>query len=449
LEGQRLTDDTSGRRDGDNRVLMIAYHFPPFRGSSGLQRTLSFCRHLPEHGWRPIVLTVHPRAYWAIRSDQLSDIPAQIPVVRAFALDSSRHLSVHGVYPRLLALPDQWMTWWFGGVPAGLRLIRRYRPKLIWSTHPIATAHLIGSSLHRLTGVPWIADFRDPMIEHDQKTGYMFPEDALQRRAYLAIERQVAKRAVRATFCTQGALELTRRRHPGLPEGRWSVIENGYDETPFADAERHATESTHAGGPCVLLHSGLLYTSESRNPSAFFDALKQLVSNGHISKTRLQVVLRATGHDEIYGKLIAERGLQDIVRLKPPIPYREALAEMLTADGLLVVQGFTSNHAIPAKLYEYIRARRPILALVHAEGETAKLLRHLGIETIVPNDDVAQIAAGLADFLARLDGNWAKVASPELVRSYSREARAAELAALFDSVAGLRRLRADRAPALV
>jgi hypothetical protein len=122
---------------------------------------------------------------------------------------------------------------------------------------------------------------------------------------------------------------------------------------------------------------------------------------------------------------------------------------MLTADGLLVVQGFTSNHAIPAKLYEYIRARRPILALVHAEGETAKLLRHLGIETIVPNDDVARIAAGLADFLARLDGNWAKVASPELVRSYSREARAAELAALFDSVAGLRRLRADRAPALV
>src|SRR4030095_4696911 len=110
------------------RVLMIAYHFPPLSGSSGIQRTLRFVQHLPELGWQPIVLTVHPRAYGAVSDDLLADLPASVVVRPACALDTSRHLSIAGRYPGFAARPDRWLTWWLGAVPAGRNLIRRLRP---------------------------------------------------------------------------------------------------------------------------------------------------------------------------------------------------------------------------------------------------------------------------------------------------------------------------------
>src|SRR5215470_2462779 len=127
-----------------NRVLMIAYHFPPLRGSSGIQRTLRFVQYLPERGWQPYVLAPHARAYGAVGDDLMQELPSGLVVERAFALDAARHLAIRGRYLGGLAIPDRYVYWVLGAVPAGLGLIRRYRPKVLWSTYPIATAHLIG-----------------------------------------------------------------------------------------------------------------------------------------------------------------------------------------------------------------------------------------------------------------------------------------------------------------
>ena len=80
------------------RLLMVAFHFPPFVGSSGIQRTIGFARHLPQCGWEPVVLSAHPRAYERVSEDQLKDIPSGTTIERAFALDSA--------LPRLLPEPD-------------------------------------------------------------------------------------------------------------------------------------------------------------------------------------------------------------------------------------------------------------------------------------------------------------------------------------------------------
>src|SRR5262245_37628211 len=92
-------------------VLLVAFHYPPCAVSSGIQRTLKFSRYLPDGGWQPLVLTAHSRAYGRISLDQLAELPVGVPVMRAFALDTSRHLAVRGVYLRCMALPDQWVTW--------------------------------------------------------------------------------------------------------------------------------------------------------------------------------------------------------------------------------------------------------------------------------------------------------------------------------------------------
>jgi hypothetical protein len=107
---------------------------------------------------------------------------------------------------------------------------------------------------------------------------------------------------------------------------------------------------------------------------------------------------------------------------------------MLSVDGLLLFQGYTSNPAIPAKLYEYLRARRPIFALVHENGETAATLRAEGVGTIVPLDSSELIVKGLLQFLDNLRNGEGAVCALEAVQKHSRVARAAELAALLEEI---------------
>lgn len=410
----------------NKRVLLIAYHYPPLRGSSGIQRALRFSQYLREFGWEPIVLTAHPRAYQDKSDDLLADVPPGVIVERAFALDTSKHLALAGRYPRFLANPDRWMSWWYGAVPAGLRLIRKYKPAAIWSTYPIATAHKIGATLNRLTGVPWIADFRDPMAQD----GY--PSDPAIWNAFKRIEAQALAQARFATFTSPGAIRAYRGNYPDLSADRLVLLENGYDEDAFTLA---AGRKPAAGvdGRIVLLHSGIVYSSE-RDPTHLFSALQQLRQSGHPLAGRLLLRLRATGNDEAMREKIAAAGIADLVELAPPIPYADALAEMLAVDGLLVLQASNCNDQIPAKAYEYLRAGRPLLALTDPIGDTSDVIRRAGIDTIAPLDDSQAILAALIDFLQRIEQGNAPLANRQAVLDASRRGRTAQFARLLDQL---------------
>lgn len=397
---------------------MIAYHFPPLRGSSGIQRTLKFAHYLPESGWQPIVLSAHPRAYESTSSDQLRDVAPGMIVSRPFALDTARHLAIFHRYPRLLALPDRWISWILGAVPAGLNLVRRYRCDVIWSTYPIATAHLVGFLLHKLTGVPWVVDMRDPMTDED------YPTDPLVRRIYQWVERKALRNATLVVCTTPGAIEDYRARYPEIPPERFRLIENGYDEEHFAAAQARRNEQDNK---FTLLHSGIVYPSE-RDPTMLFEALAQLKKQGQINCSQFRLILRATAHDVHIGMMLSQHGIEDLVELAPPVGYRNALSEMLSVDGLLILQAANCNRQVPAKLYEYLRAGRPILALTDAAGDTAAVLRQAGIDTIASLDSKEEIMKVLPRFIALAKAGLAPRIPVEQVHSYSRKARTRELA---------------------
>jgi glycosyltransferase involved in cell wall biosynthesis len=411
----------------NNRALLIAFHFPPQAASSGIQRTLSFSRHLGHYGWEPLVLSAHPRAYEQQNPTQLASVPANLVVRRVFALDAKRHLGYKGRYAGALALPDRWISWWLGAVPAGLSLIRKYKPRVIWSTFPISTAHLIALTLHRLTGIPWVADFRDPMLQPS------YPSSGLQRKIYGWIERQAVQRCSMAVFTTHSAMNTYRERFPNVPASKFTVIENGYDEDGF-DAQALAVRPPLLPGERVtLVHSGVLYQN-GRDPSAFLDAVAAMKRAGTADASLLRVVLRAPGEVEQVAALARKFGVEDIVDVLPPVPYKEALQEMMAADGLLVFQGTPFNTQIPAKIYEYFRAKKPILGLVDPAGETARVLRTAGFDSIADMSRRDAIVPVLEDFVAGIRRGDAYVATDELVAASSRTHRASQLAALLDNV---------------
>ncbi len=402
------------------RLLMIAYHFPPIQGSSGVQRTLRFARYLPAYGWEPIVLTVHPRAYENTTDDQLGDIPPNVKVIRAQAWDTARHLSIAGRYPGFLARPDRWKSWWFGAVLAGMRNIREHRPDAIWSTYPIATAHNIAATLHQRTGLPWIADFRDPMAQD----GY--PEDPATWRSFATIEAHAIDQAAISTFTTPSAAELYRNRYPKRAD-RIVLLENGYDEETFADAQ--AAGPLNAG-KFTVLHSGIVYPSE-RDPTQLFAALAVLKNREPSIAQHLVMRFRAPVHTGLLEDLAGRYNVEDLIQLAAPVGYREALSEMLGADALLILQASNCNTQVPAKLYEYLRARKPVLALTDPVGDTAACCRKAGIDTMAPLDDEGAIAELLTRIISKPTGS---LANESAIAAASRKGRTKQLADLLNQL---------------
>ena len=411
------------------RILMIAYHFPPLAGSSGIQRTLRFVQHLPSLGWQPMVLTAHTRAYEQTSQDLLADVPSNTVVRRAFALDTSRHLHLAGRYLGWMARPDRWVSWKFDGVREGLRMIEQFRPDVIWSTYPIATAHVIAAKLHQKTKIPWVADFRDPMAQDD------YPPDPLTKQSYLQIEAQAAQLASFCVFTTPGAARDYQQRYPAAAQ-RMVVIENGYDEESFASACALAPAlqtQPREHRPLVMLHSGIVYPSE-RDPTQLFMALGQLKSRQLLGPHELRIRFRASFQDELLRTLSAQHGAQDFLELCPAIPYREALAEMMQVDALLVMQASNCNAQIPAKVYEYLRAGKPILGLTDRMGDTANVLRSAGLAEVTPLDSATAIAASLQSLVSDWRAGTLTLPDPVAARLSSRTSRSESFAKLLAQV---------------
>jgi glycosyltransferase involved in cell wall biosynthesis len=405
------------------KVLIIAFHFPPQAESSGYLRTLKFCRYLLEQGWQPHVLSVHPRAYGRTNPSQLSEIPTCVQIDRVFALDTRRHLSVAGHYLRMMALPDRWVTWCLGAIPAGYRALRGGRCEAIFTTFPIASAVLIGWILHRLTGKPWVADFRDSMTEPD------YPRDPLTWKCYRWLEKKAIRHASRLIFTAQSAVRMYLERYPKLSPERCSLILNGFDEEDFKTLVPKPTPSL----PVRLIHMGLLYPIE-RNPLPFFKAVSQLKKDGKVNPSRVRIELRASGYESHYEPILRGEGIEDLVQLLPPLPYHDALQECLDGDGLLLFQAACCNHQIPAKVFEYIRLAKPILALTSPAGDTASLLKQIGGATLVDLADWQAIYRILPDFLHAIETRSHPQPIAELVRCYSRKKQAEKLARLLDEI---------------
>jgi hypothetical protein len=262
------------------------------------------------------------------------------------------------------------------------------------------------------------------------------------------VERCVAHRAAQIVFTTPAARADFHSRYPALSAARLHVVENGFDESDFLAAEALAaaearaaagapvanasasTQPPHAAQsrkPLLLLHSGLM-SDAVRTPRALLQALAQALPEGQFRGRPVRVVFRGSQAEATYRPLTAALGLAHWVTWLPALPYREALLEMLQADGLLLLQGEQNDPQVPAKVYEYFRAGRPVLGLVGEGSECTRLLAAEGLGTTAPLEDPAAIEAALGAFLAQVVAGTAPVMPAARAKVFSRAGRTAELA---------------------
>ncbi|MEM8984369.1 MAG: glycosyltransferase [Pseudomonadota bacterium] len=392
-----------------------------------MQRALKTVRYLRELGWQPKVLTVSPRAYAKTTDGQLAEIPADVPVHRAFGLETTRHFAFRGRYIGAMSWPDPWVSWWPHAVWTGRRMLREYRPSAIWSTFPICTAKMIALSLAKTSGLPWVADFRDPM----SMEGY--PADPWRFKWARKIEAATIARASRVVFTAEYTRKMYRKRYPSLGE-RALLIPNGFDDANFPTV-------ASTGDPkdperrLHIVHSGAMQP-EGRNPEAFFSALAELKQDGVVDSGNLRITLRACSYPHLYEPLTERYGVSDIVEFGDYLPYDDAIREMVSADGLLLFQGTVYNHAVPAKLYEYLNAQAPVFGLVDSRGETASVLKSLRINDVADIASKDEIVANFRHYVTSVrNGNVQPPSGDELLR-FSRREQVKTLSGIIEGLIG-------------
>ncbi len=413
---------------------MIVPFFPPM-GGGGVYRPLSFVRYLPASGWKVTVIAPRGDAFW-IRDDSLLDrVPADTRVVRTGTWSGQallrrgggggqkRSTRGFGFLRRAAAavmLPDSYVGWYPFAVRAAMREIRSGPFDAIYSTSPPESAHVIAAAVVRRSGLPWVADFRDPWMNLHLLDVPSGVHAALHRR----LERSVCRRAsVVAT--TAWSEQLLRR---ACPDARVTRIPNGFDGEEAASV---APISPPDAGPLRIVHAGML--TQRRSAVPFLEALRLLFDRRPDTRTGVDVEFAGAREDE-NDRAVERFGLGNCVRFVDTIPHAEMLRRERAAHVLLLIKHANPryNGLVPGKLYEYIGLCRPVLALA-PPGEARDLVDSLRRgETAAPSD-VTAVSNAIERLLelhrsGGLDGAYDLSERPE----FERSRQAAALAALLD-----------------
>jgi glycosyltransferase involved in cell wall biosynthesis len=264
---------------------------------------------------------------------------------------------------------------------------------LIYTSAPPFSVHLAGLLLKQRLGLPWIAEFRDPWMDGARRGAYTRSRlmDALELR----MERACLTEADQVVAVTHGAADAisSKRTTAGRPAPL--VVLNGIDEI-------HESRAARAERPLRVLYLGTLYYG--RDPRPLFNALAELRRSRRLPAGEFQFLFVGHCrwfHEHSVRELASQAGIEDVVSIHDPVSQVEAQSLLLEADVLLLLAQRQPDQ-VPHKLYEYLGAARPILAFVDEEGESARMLRHVGghhlvTETMSVDATAERVAAALTD----------------------------------------------------
>lgn len=426
------------------RVLIISYAWPPF-GHAPVQRVLRFCKYLPEFGWHPVVLTVTNPPAQMRTGENGSGIPTTLTVYRAITLEpptglkrrvrewlrqrkplpargGANHVPLHAKVQVL----DTHVGWVPFATARAWPLVHRQNIDALFVSAPPFSSLLIGRALHHLTARPWIADFRDEWCGF-LSYGY---EAGARNQFAERLERGVVRSAARIVSVSDGITANFRRRYPADSE-KFFTITNGFDPDDFP----LALTAPRNTGDNKLRFSFIGTIVRLTTPRYFFDAVTQLIQANHMLADRMEI--------NFWGRVVPEEEpflkdprLAGIVRFHGYLPHDRLAQTLADSDVLLVfVDDIPGADRVPtAKIFEYLAARRFILAVV-PDGEAARFVSECGAGMVVHPRD----ARGLQQALQHILSNTHEVRAlpryrPEQVARFDRRRLTGELAGLLQQI---------------
>ena len=429
---RRRRQGPSSRR-AHMKVLLVALYFPP-AGGGGVQRPLKFATHLPELGIETHVLAPDDPK-WIHRDDELQPPTlAWVHRVRYVGPKGRRPAEeLHGttglervakqaqLAGRRLLVPDENVSWNLTAIPAAIRIVRNEQIDVVITTSPPNSVHLIGAAVQKATGVKWVADLRDSVAAHPHRRAESMLVRAKESGDHL-VARLVAKRADAVVAVSEAIAAEVNERSPAGPV---VTIANGSDFDDFAGIERHPSERFR------ITHTGSFFGK--RDPRPFLTALQASGLD--------DAVVRFLGDFRSSDREWADAlSLGDRLEVIPYAPRRKSLELQRDSEVLLLLipdAGGRGKGVLSGKVFEYLAAERPILAVVPPDGAAAELIRNANAGIVVAPDDVDGIAAALRELHARWRSGGLEEAplAPEWKTRVSRRARVQELADLLERLA--------------
>jgi len=442
---------------------MVAYHYHPDL-SVGVLRTSKFAKYMPEFGWTPVILTVHPKYYmnldpaapklniavyrtrkFPIPDDLIKFVMKLIRGRRSKPTtdqDKGKPPIVNNGYHRtgvplwkrtlnsLSRMPDENMGWLIPGTLKAIHLIASENIDAIYTSGPPYTCHVIGLLASLVTGKPLLADFRDPWSLARKPPEV---ETAFSRWLGRFLEKRVVMRAGKVVTTTPELTELFRKIFPDKESNAIMTIMNGFDDQDFFGTEKANLDPRR---PITFLYAGNLY--HGRDPHTMLIALGELLQENRISRDEIRVVFRGvvTVDTSNMRKAIADYRLDDLVQFQPPVGRDAYVRLIFDADILILVQAPQQAAMIPAKTFEYLATGNEILALL-PEGAASRFLA--GFENVAIADifDREKIKAGIIDLVNRIrSGKRADNKRDERLLAVTRKQLTGKLCGLLDEITG-------------
>lgn len=439
-------------------LLLITGSFLPCAGS-GVHRNVGYAKYLPQYGWRTIVLAKRPPPGAPTGSPEVPWDGRYCQVVGTRSLELLRAMrALYGaatgrraqrdpqeaaraklretgpgrvlwrLASQFLFIPDADIGWLPYAVAAGRRIMAGRRVDAILSSGPPFTAHIVGLVLSARFGVPLVADFRDPWTQSayvDARQERLLG-GALDRR----LERAVLGRAAAVIGVSRPLVDAMAAIRVARLAEKLHVITNGFDPEDFRGVSREVPAEF------TITYTGS-FMWEQQSISPVLAALRDLVERGEVPTTKIRLrVVEAYPQDTL--SAVRAHNLADIVTVLTGLPHRQAIQEQLNASVLLLLVGRDrrTEGVYTGKIFEYLAAGRPILALAPPGGVAASLIREARAGVVVGGGDPDELGRAILAFYREYEarGSVAWAGDPTVVGRYARPRLAGQLASLLDGV---------------
>ena len=434
------------------RVLIISYYWPP-TGGSGVQRWVKFAKYLPSEGWQPVIYTPENPEQLAVDESLAAEVPEAAEVVKTRIIEpyelykkllrrsghSKEAVEVNPVNAQNKSLLQKAAMWVRGNlfrpdprclwIGPSVRFLKKYLSEhpvdLIVSTGPPQSMHMIGLRLSRETGLPWIADFRDPW------TKIFYFKHLAMTPATERWHKKMEKMVLDEASAVVAVSPLVQQEFQAMTDTPVELITNGFDECDFS-SEPCTQAYGGASQEFTITHTGLF--AADGNPTVLWDVLAEKCHADEAFRKLLRIKLIGKTDDQIL-KALKDRGLEESLINMGYQTHSVAVEQQRQASVLILPLRKEPEYkaVLPGKLFEYLASQRPILGIGQPDGAMAMIVNETGTGTVIDWNDKEGISQYIEQCWKRhLEGRLSSDGA-DLSR-FTRRSLTRRMAGLFDKI---------------